>query len=579
MSYLTTQPQLMSAAADNLAGIQTALAEANATFAGPTTGLAAAAGDEVSAAVTQLFRSYGLAYQEVVGEVTAFHDAFTRALAGSALAYVEAEVANAATSALNPIQSLLASVGSPSAAAVVPFPFVADIGIVMGGSGLPIPGAQYIANVLKYVLPAPLASLGLFTPEGLYPLTGIKSLPLNISVQQGLTILDQTIFNTLAADPLTKMTVLGYSQSSIIASLEMQNLLNNPLAPPPGQLSFTLLANQMNPNGGIFARFPGLSLPSLGIEFYGATPSNTQYPTNIFTIQYDGYADFPRYPINFLADLNAFAGIQFLHGTHPQLDPMNLPPGYNLVELPTSPNYYTNGGVTHYYMITTPNLPLLQPLRALPVLGGPLANLIEPNLRYLINLGYGDGNFGYSTSPADVPTPFGILPNINPVTFATEMFAASQQGGAAFMHDISQIGLPTAASLAQTGNSLQYSLPSLAAAPTGSPVNSFIDGLKAANTNIANTISNVAADSYAMLLPTADIVNGLLTTVPSYNVNLFLDGVEMMAGGDLLGGAYYALGAPIAADVGIATLAGGIQTLVLIQGVTSIIGDITSIAS
>ncbi len=64
----------------------------------------------------------------------------------------------------------------------------------------------------------------------------------------------------------------------------------------------------MAPNGGLLARFPGLTLPSLGIDFYGATPANSPYTTAIFTIQYDGFADLPRYPIDIFSDLNAVAG-------------------------------------------------------------------------------------------------------------------------------------------------------------------------------------------------------------------------------------------------------------------------------
>lgn len=32
--------------------------------------------------------------------------------------------------------------------------------------------------------------------------------------------------------------------------------------------------------------------------------------------------------------------------------------------------------MTNYYMITTPNLPLLDPLRAIPVIGNPVADLL-----------------------------------------------------------------------------------------------------------------------------------------------------------------------------------------------------------
>ena len=36
----------------------------------------------------------------------------------------------------------------------------------------------------------------------------------------------------------------------------------------------------------------------------------------MYTLEYDGFADFPRYPLNFLSDLNAFLGIAELHGTY-----------------------------------------------------------------------------------------------------------------------------------------------------------------------------------------------------------------------------------------------------------------------
>lgn len=57
------------------------------------------------------------------------------------------------------------------------------------------------------------------------------------------------------------------------------------------------------------------------------TPSNTIYPTHIYTLEYDGFADFPRYPINLISDLNAFAGIYYVHNAYPG-NPSALPLGY-----------------------------------------------------------------------------------------------------------------------------------------------------------------------------------------------------------------------------------------------------------
>jgi PE-PPE domain len=95
--------------------------------------------------------------------------------------------------------------------------------------------------------------------------------------------------------------------------------------PATNQLGFTLLGDPMNPNGGLLERFVGLTLPSLGFDFYGATPPNTPYNTAIYTLEYDGFADFPQYPIDVLSDLNAVLGIHYVHGTYASINP-NAPP-------------------------------------------------------------------------------------------------------------------------------------------------------------------------------------------------------------------------------------------------------------
>ncbi|WP_204800918.1 PE family protein [Mycobacterium riyadhense] len=593
MTYLVTQPQLVAEAAANVAGIRSAIDAANAAAAGPTTSLVAAAADEVSAAAATLFSAYGQEYQALIRWAAAFHEEFVRALSAAATAYGEAEAANAAavSGALGaltaPIQSLLGGTATTGAAGgsvvVAPLPAATyDVALIMTGSGTPIPSPDYMASVRPFITAA-FNVLGgnipLNTPEGLYPLTQIKDLPLNQSVTFGVQMLHNALFGPQGLITNGQsVAVLGYSQSAILSSIEMRNLAAVG-SPSADMLSFTLLGNPMAPNGGLLSRFPGLSMPALGLEFYGATPSNTGYPLTQYTLQYDGYADFPQYPLNFLADLNAFMGIQSVHGNYPGLDPNNLPPGYSLVELPVSPG---NNGLEHYYMITHPDLPLLEPLRAVPVIGDPLADLVQPNLTYLVNLGYGDPRYGYSTGYADVPTPFGLFPPINPITFAADMGSLAQQGVTAFVSDI-QAMAPTMppdlslAGLAQTGgSSTPWALPSLPAA-TGSPIDGFIDALQAANTEIAEAISSAAADAYAVALPTADILNTLVTIVPSYNFNLFLDGIAQAATGDPIG-LVNAIGYPIAADVALLTLAGGFEASVLFYALESVIGDLTGAA-
>ena len=205
---------------------------------------------------------------------------------------------------------------------------------------------------------------------------------------------------------------------------------------------------------------------------------------------------------------------------------------------------------------------------------GSLAALVEPDLRILVNLGYGDPNYGYSTSPANVPTPFGIFPDVNYVSVAGQLVAGAQQGVNDFVAEItamtpSAAGLPAALTSAfASGGAAGTSL--LAAAPTSAT--EVIRALQTANTTITNTITNASSNAYAVLLPTADITNALVTSMPSYDVNLFLDGVLQMINGDPTGGLVYALGAPLAANTAIVTLAAGFELLVLVDAVGAILG-------
>lgn len=55
MSYVLATPEMVAAAANNLAQIGSTLSAANAAALAPTTGVLAAGADEVSAAVASLF--------------------------------------------------------------------------------------------------------------------------------------------------------------------------------------------------------------------------------------------------------------------------------------------------------------------------------------------------------------------------------------------------------------------------------------------------------------------------------------------------------------------------------------------
>lgn len=434
--------------------------------------------------------------------------------------------------------------------------------LIMGPSGVPIPSDQYIASVYQlYVEPnSPAGTVpdALFTPEGLYPITGVKSLPLNTSVDQGLTILDDAIRDQLVAG--NTVTVFGYSQSAIISSLEMSQL------DPSTPIEFILTGNEMNPDGGLLSRFPNLTIPSLGLDFYGATPSNA-FPTTNYTLEYDGFADFPRYPLNFLADLNAGFGIVFVHTqyaklTQDQVTPVSL--GGQAIELPTS------SPTQHYFIIPNADLPLLEPLRAVPLIGNPIADLLQPALRVIVNLGYGDPAYGWSTGTnANEETTFGLFPSVDWISVASDLIAGTAQGFKNFTVDVGPGG-----SLWNELGSLSLAVPNQAAQAASLVTDFFSDPISTIQqlvTDVSNKLNSAAAASYAALLPTADIANSLVTTLPAYDVNLYLDGIQQVLGGDPVNGLVNAVGRPIAADVGLGTVAGLVELLAVLQAVQGVL--------
>ena len=70
MSFVTTQPQMLSAAAGNLQDIGSAVSAVNAVAAGPTTGVVPAA-DEVSALTAAQFAVHAQMYQDFSAQAAA----------------------------------------------------------------------------------------------------------------------------------------------------------------------------------------------------------------------------------------------------------------------------------------------------------------------------------------------------------------------------------------------------------------------------------------------------------------------------------------------------------------------------
>ena len=542
MSYVVAVPEFVASAASDLAAIGSRLSAAHLAAAVPTTAVVAAAGDEVSAAIASLFSGHAQAQQALSAKAAVFHMQFVQALTGAANAYTGAEAANAA-----PLQSVVRDAldlvhapglsGASRGAA-------ADVALIMGPSGFPVPSPTYLdaANKLYVQLLHPGATpVPLTTPEGLYPITGVSSLKLNNSVAQGVATLNNAILQQIAAG--NHVDVFGYSQSSTVSSLVMSQLAAEHV--PPSDVSFTLVGDPSNPNGGFLERFVGGSIPSLGVtaNLTGATPSSL-YPTSIYTKEYDGFADFPQYPINVLSDLNAYLGIAFDHTAYVNLTPQQISGATDL-------GTYGN---TTYYMIPTNNLPLLEPLRWIPF-GNPLADLVQPDLTVLVDLGYGSTTQGWSPGPPNVPTPFGLFPtNINPTTVVTALAQGIPEGVHNAISDLQTGQLTNYSSL----RGLIDAAYTFGLTPSEHPTLSQLLGamatfynadvpvtpitLTSSPADIVNTLTSVASTDVSTVLPAVDTALAIGASAPTYDASLFLSN---LATGNLLA----AVGDPIAADV------------------------------
>ena len=158
-------------------------------------------------------------------------------------------------------------------------------------------------------------------------MTGVKSLEFDTSLGQDQQIMVSDIEGQIAAGGVSAenpVVVFGYSQSSDAASLIMSQLARQGV--PSDDVHFVLIGDPQNPNGGFDNTFDFPAgntgaFTAFDASFSPATPSDL-YPTDIYTLEYDGFADFPHYTTNLLSDLNAYVGVFLAHfrlpGYHPR---------------------------------------------------------------------------------------------------------------------------------------------------------------------------------------------------------------------------------------------------------------------
>ena len=204
------------------------------------------------------------------------------------------------------------------------------------------------------------------------------------------------------------------------------------------------------------------------------------------------------------------------------------------IQLPTS----VADTLTNYYMIPDTTLPLLEPLQLIPFIGNPLADLLNPDLSVLVNLGYGNvaDNYlgGWSQGDADVATALGFLPSTSVL----------EQVPQALLNGLQQ-GVTDAIKDLTSPANYQYALPTWAD-----------DLLQAANVIPGTTFTGIVPTTFADLfdtfpphtgLPLLDVASALLITLPQIDYDVIAS--------EFATNPVDAIGTAIGADVGIIPLA------------------------
>jgi hypothetical protein len=412
--------------------------------------------------------------------------------------------------------------------------------LIFGPTGVPEPPPQYVdAAEQLYLQPLGFTGTGQssYIPDQFYPLTGPNSLVAVTSLAQDQSNMVSDIENQITAGGVTPenpVVVFGYSQATDAASQVMSQLAQQGV--PSDDVHFVLVGDLQNPDGGFANTFDfpageNSAFTTFGQAFIPATPSDL-YPTDTYTIEYDGFADFPHYTTNLLSDLNGYVGVFLAHFLYLDITPDQI---NNAILLPGS-EALTGEGLTDYYMIPNDNLPILEPLLLIPG-AQPLYDLLEPDTRILVNLGYGSITEGWNQGPANVPTTFGLFPDINQTQLSEALSNGWQQGVTDALNDLQHpiSYQDQVAPLVPFADSLY----TIGYAPQDPSFTDVIDGLlkfagfplsdvtlSSSPADISNDINATLSYDSSSLRPLEDAINVFLTGLPGYDATIATDQLD-----------------------------------------------------
>jgi hypothetical protein len=257
--------------------------------------------------------------------------------------------------------------------------------------------------------------------------------------------------------------------------------------PAMNNLKIVVLDNNTNRAGGGFWTTYWMFAPLL-LTSAQPTPTDTTVPVVDTAYEYNINSDAPTYPINVLSDVNSLVAYAYDYGaqsTAPMPNEALAPvaPGdqhYHYVVAPDGTYTKTplpKGVNITYVTFQSDGLPLVRPVRSIPVVGNVVADAVEPTLTTLVNAGYQD-NKPIPDNPSQT-RPVGLVPPpTQTMAAAAQLPTDVQTGVKAASQDISPTNSKSTVNM--TGGN-KFSPASVAAdsssAAGANPVHQVVEGI------------------------------------------------------------------------------------------------------
>jgi broad specificity phosphatase PhoE len=248
MSTVLVVPELLEAAAADVARIGSAVRAGNLAAALPTTELAAAGADEVSAAIAAAFGVHATEYQAVAAQAETIYQQFVRNLTAAAASYAGTEAA-----IVTSLQGALGAVNAPTQLLGNPAQTIGEawsnsrIGQLLGGGTGGAATATTTTAAQKIVID--------FVRHG-ETASNAASLIDTAVPGPGLNLLGQTQASTIAATLAGNQPYAGVFASELIRTQQTAA----PLATMLGISDVPVLPGLNEINAGVFDGSPQLSL-------------------------------------------------------------------------------------------------------------------------------------------------------------------------------------------------------------------------------------------------------------------------------------------------------------------------------